>query len=329
MVEFRVPIDSSASICSIQTAWHFRWKHISSMLQEETCQLRGMNRLTVIRAFNIPQIFSFWAFDKDPVKPNHSFVLSSRVDTGLAPMGSAWPKSHRLNMETVFISTGLTVSRCVVNCSRRLLKTCGLSAKATAQACANWRCAAKVKIIFLSQERQSPDALIVTWFSSGYSGLSSESNEDLCWASLINTTPYPWSNTAFSLRFILSKALKANLDFQIPSFHHQSSHFQRAALASGAPSRGPPKAIQSNSQKALIWCVQMIKPTVDEDEEQSSELNWSKVPLSTIVTDRKVSSCALLFCKLFSFGGCTSEAGFMFWCYHPRESLVSASKYTA
>ena len=115
MVEFWVPTDSSASICSIQTAWHFWWKHIPSMLQEETCQLRGMNRLTVIRAFNIPQIIFFRAFDKDPVKPNCSFVLSSRVDTCLPPMGSDWPKSHRLNMETVFISAGLTVSRCVVN----------------------------------------------------------------------------------------------------------------------------------------------------------------------------------------------------------------------
>ena len=217
---------------------------------------------------------------------------------------------------------------CSQPCSRHLLKTCGLSAKARAQACAIWRCAAKVKIIFLSQERHSPDSLTITWFSSWYSGLSSVSNEDLCWASFINTTPYPWSNTAFSLRFIPCKALKANLDFQVPNVHHQSSHLQWAALAFGAPYRGPPKAIQSNSQKALIWCVKMIKPTV-EDEEQSSELNWSKVPLSTVVTDRKVSSCALLFCKLFVFGGCTSETGFMFWYYHPRESLVSASKYTA
>lgn len=218
---------------------------------------------------------------------------------------------------------------CSQPCSRHLLKTCGLSAKAIAQACTNWRRAANAKIIFLSQERHSPDSLMITWFSSWYSGLSSESNEDLCWASFINTTPYPWPNIAFSLRFIPCKALKANLDFQVPNFHHQSSHFQWAALAFGAPYRGPPKAIQSNSQKALIWCVKMIKPTVDEDEEQSSELNWSKVPLSTIVTDRKVSSCALLFCKLFVFGGCISETGFMFWCYHPRESLVSASKYTA
>lgn len=209
---------------------------------------------------------------------------------------------------------------CSQPCSRHLLKTCGLSAKATAQACANWRCAANVKIILLSQESHSPDSLTITWFSSWYSGLSSESNEDLCWMTLINTTPYLWSNTAFSLRFIPSKALQANLDFQIPNFHHQSSHFQCAALVYGALYRGPPKAIQSNSQKALSWCFKMIKPTVDEDEEQSSELNWSKVPLSTTVTDRKVSSCALLFCKLCGFGGCTSETGFMFRCYHPRES---------
>ena len=76
-----------------------------------------------------------------------------------------------------------------------------------------------------------------------------------------------------------SKALQDNLDFQIQNFHQQSPYFQWAALAFGSPYRGPPKAVQSNIRIALICCVKIIKPNVDEDEEQASELNLSKVPL--------------------------------------------------
>lgn len=56
------------------------------------------------------------------------------------------------------------------------------------------------------------------------------------------------------------------------------------------------------------------------------ELNLTKVPLENIIPFRKVFSRALLLCKLFGFGGCTSDTGFI---SRDTPSLVSASNYAA
>lgn len=136
----------------------------------------GMSPLTVLRAFHIPQIFL--AVCKDPVKPNRglcclaglTYVFHPQSLTDPNPTGGYRNHFHFLWSD----SLGWEVNLAAPSASD-LQSSC----TSDSMTCANQRCAAKVKVIFLPQERFSPNSMIIALFSFWwYPGLSSESNED-------------------------------------------------------------------------------------------------------------------------------------------------------